>query len=118
MVADFFTAERLHPVAQTSIEQGHADNQGGVADNGSDDAASRQGEEPCSNREDADDELGNVAKRCVKQAAGGGPNMIGELFGGLTDEGCQGDDADSGQNEERHLRRMHERQDIADKTNR
>ena len=97
-------AEAQGAVAPAAGDEGEAEDEEGVREDRADQRGLDDGDEPGLEREDADEELGEVADRGLDDAGRGGAEVVAELVGRLADEV-----GDAGEGERRRRRRWRRR---------
>ena len=92
-----FGAERLRAVLQPADEDAQAEDEQEVADDRAGQAALTTSIRPGLQREERDDQLGDVAERGVEDAADLRPGDRAEPLGGLSDQPGEPEDRDRGE---------------------
>ena len=96
--------ELLHVMLESAEEEGRAQHEQRVGDNGPGDGGLHQHVLPGAHGGERDDQFGQVPQRGVEQAADRIAGFGGHGFGGMTQEGSQRDDGQDREQEEQRVR--------------
>ena len=101
--------ELLRAVLESARELRGAEHEEEIADDRAGDRCLDEIDEPRAQREDRDDELREIAERCVDESTERGAGVRGELFGGVPEETRERDDGDRARGEDDDRRGVQER---------